>query len=307
MDELTMDDLQLVEDTQAAPPALIQVAQLPIIIQHLEIKAAEVAEKTRQAMSLAVSPETLVDVKKVRADLNKDLDELEAQRKAVKNAVMAPYEDFEAIYRRCIKIPFENANRDLGSKILDVEQGIIGACRDELIAFFTEQAEGEGIPWLTWDRLGLRITLTEARQKTHPKLEKTIRDFIAMKAAAVRSISTMPDAEEIMVEFKKSMSMADAVQTVAERHKQMEAERKRRAEWEAKQAADREAAEKAHAAAAAAASAHVAAPAPAPVTAPAAPEKVYKLNFSVRGTKAQLVDFKKFFVAYCEERGLSYE
>ena len=278
---------------------LIQVAQLPIIIQHLEAKSAEIREKTQQAMALAVSPETLADVRKVRSDLNKDRNDLEDSRKAVKKAIMAPYEEFEAYYRKYITIPFQEADKDLGSKIWEVEQGIIGACTQEMKAFAAELIQAEHLSdWLTWDRLEVRINLTEAKQKTHKKLRESIACKVTNIGNDVTAIADHEDAEEIMAEYKQCLNLGQAMGIVQDRHKRIAQERERKVEWQVQKAAEAEAAAKVEAAAA-----PVSAPIPAPAAAPADPGKVYQCRFTVHATKDQLRKLKDFL----KSEGIRYE
>ena len=278
---------------------LIQVAQLPIIIQHLEAKSTEIQEKTQQAMSLAVSPETLTDVRKVRSDLNKDFKDLEDSRKAVKKAIMTPYEEFESFYRKYITQPFQEADRDLGSKIFEVEQGIVGACLEEMQAFAAELIQAEHLDdWLTWDRLDVRITLTDAKQKTHKKLRESIVCKVTNIGNDVTAIADHEDAEEIMTEYKRCLNLGQAIGIVQDRHRRINQEREKKEAWKAQKAAEAEAAARVEAAAA-----PVHAPIPAPVAAPADPDKVYQCRFTVHATKAQLKKLKDFL----NMEGIRYE
>lgn len=69
---------------------LIQVKQLPVIEERLRTLKEATERRAAEAMSLAVSDETLTAVKDVRAELNRDFTEFENRRKAVKAAIMAP-------------------------------------------------------------------------------------------------------------------------------------------------------------------------------------------------------------------------
>ena len=63
---------------------LIIVKQLPIIEEKLKSLSLEIDEKVEYATSLVVCDDTVKEVKKVRAELNADFKDLEAQRKMVK-------------------------------------------------------------------------------------------------------------------------------------------------------------------------------------------------------------------------------
>ena len=75
-------------------------------------------------------------VKEVRANLNKDFKELEQQRKDVKTAVLAPYEQFENIYKECVTDKFKSADKDLKDKIDAVESDLKAQKQQEIKEYF---------------------------------------------------------------------------------------------------------------------------------------------------------------------------
>ena len=104
-------------------------------------------------------------------------------------------------------------------------------------------------------------------------------------------ISGMDDAEEIMVEFKRTLDAPVAISTVQERHRRIEAEKEAQALREAQRAREAEAV------------ARVEAVAPPAIEPPAESEKVYRCSFSVVATKAQLKKLKDFMI----QEGIRYE
>lgn len=185
---------------QLASTDLIQVVQLPVIEERLRSMKETVERQTTDAMALVVNDNTLTQVRKVRADLNKTFTDLEEQRKAVKKAVMGPYEAFEAVYKECITEPFKNADAVLKEKVSEVENGIKAECEAKMREYFSELCVAERVDWLKFEWVGLKITLDVARQKSHAKLREQIAGFVVGVVQAVNSISKMEDAEEIMAE-----------------------------------------------------------------------------------------------------------
>lgn len=278
---------------------LIRVVQLPVIEERLRAMKEQVDVRVRDALSLACTDETLSAVKTARADLRKEFDALEEQRKAVKKSVLGPYEQFEAVYRECVSDTYTMADRELKGKISAVEDGIKSACEAELKAYFDELAAAEHVEWLTWDRLGLKIDLTSARQKSHAKLREKVAEFVCGVAQCVDTISRMDDADEIMAEFRQCLSIGQALAIVQERHQRIEVERRAAEERKAVMDAQRSAVEKVEAAVPPV----VVAP---PVSAPAPAqeeETVYRCSFTVRATKAQLKKLKDFMI----QEGIRYE
>ena len=82
---------------------LIVIKQLPVIEERLRELSTEIDEKINVALALECTEDSYKDVKKARAELKKQFDELESKRKDVKNAVLTPYNNFEEIYKVCIR------------------------------------------------------------------------------------------------------------------------------------------------------------------------------------------------------------
>lgn len=280
---------------------LIRVVQLPVIEERLRAMKEQVDARVNEALSLACTDETLTAVKAARADLRKDFDTLETERKAVKAAVLGPYEAFEKIYRECVSDTYKQADAELKKKIDAIEDGIKSACEAELKAYFAELTAAEHVEWLTWDRLGLKIDLTSARQKSHTKLRDRVAEFVCGVAQSVETISNMEDAEEIMAEFRQCLSIGQAIGIVQERHQRIEAERRAAEARKAAMEAQRSAVEKVEAAAPPV----VAAP---PVAAPAEeqacdPGEILRCTFTVLATREQLKRLK----AFLNQEGIRYE
>lgn len=284
---------------QLACTDLIQVVQLPVIEERLRSMKAQVEQQTAAAMALVCTDENLAQVRAVRADLNNTFKDLEEQRKAVKKAIMGPYEAFEKVYKECITEPFKNADAVLKEKVSEVENGVKAECEAKMREYFSELCVAERVDWLKFEWVGLKITLDVARQKSHAKLREQIAAFVVGVAQAVNTISKMEDAEEIMAEYRHCLDMGRAIGIVQDRHQRIEEERQAAEARRAAQEAQAAAVQKVEA---------VAQPAvqEPPVAAPVPQqenEKVYKCSFTVRATKAQLKRLKEFMI----QEGIRYE
>ena len=94
---------------------LIIIKQLPQIEEHLKELSTEVDKKVENAKGLICTEENVKTIKQVRADLNKEFKEVEKQRKEVKEKVLAPYMQFEMIYKEYIS-EYRSADNDLKKK-----------------------------------------------------------------------------------------------------------------------------------------------------------------------------------------------
>lgn len=220
---------------------LIQIVQLPIIAEQLRSQKEDWDRRVKEAMSLVCTEETVQTVKKERADLNKEFTWLEAQRKAVKSAIMKPYEDFEAVYKECVSDAYKIADAAMKEKISDVESEQKRRCEEGLRTYFEELREVHRLDWLTYEQAGIKVDMPSAKAKTPIKLRKQLAEFVVRVNDGVNLINSMDGSEEIMVEFCRTLDAAQAIGTVRERHRRIEEERAARESREAARAAQEEA------------------------------------------------------------------
>lgn len=223
---------------------LIRVTQLPVIEEELRALKETVDNRIAEALALVCTEETVQTVKSERTQLRKDFEALEAQRKAVKAAVLGPYERFEGIYKECVSDSYKKADAALKGKIDETEAEIKRRCDESLREYFAELCEVNHLDWLEYERAGIKVDMASAKAKTPTKLRKQVAEFVAYVNESVNLIADMDDAEEIMVEFIRSLDVGQAIGTVQDRHRRIEAERAAKEEREAAQKADIEAVER---------------------------------------------------------------
>lgn len=214
--------------------ALILVKQLPVIEEHLLSLAGAIDQQVDAALSLACTESTVKDVKRVRADLNKQFAALEEQRKAVKAAVLGPYEQFQQVYDKCVSTKFKLADENLKNKINDVEDVLRDQKEANIREYYIEKAASLHISEteIPFERASIKITLSAS--------EKSLRDacdtFLNRIAEDLAMIEQQEYRDEILVAFRQCLSGAQAVTTVLNYHRQIEEEQERaakRAEAEA--------------------------------------------------------------------------
>lgn len=197
---------------------LIVLEQLPVIKQQLELLKQDVERKVADAMAMSVTPETYKSVKKVRAQLNKEAKDWDNRRKEVKSKIMAPYMEFEKVYKDCVADRFQTADKTLREKIGEVESALKENKQAQVKAYFQEYAaaraqEGYDLKWLTFSRMGLKVNMSVSLKA----LKELVRSFVDEVAGNTNMISSHEYGSEIMVEYKKSLDAAQAVTTVTAR------------------------------------------------------------------------------------------
>lgn len=263
--------------------SIIELQQVPVIIERLQLVKSEVINKTTEACALVCTDETYKDIKKVRAELTKQFKALEEQRKALKSAIMKPYEEFERVYKECITIPFTSADSELKEKIAEVENGLKAEKAAQVRAFYDELVSCVSVPWLKTIEYNPEISLSVSVKK----LKEETSAYVNRICADVRTINTLEYAPEIIVEYRANgFNIAAAIATVNERHAAIEAQ----AQAEAAAALLREEEEKHAAEVINTAEAER----PAEVITEPPQQSIYETRFFVRGTIEQLKALKEF-------------
>lgn len=264
---------------------IIQVKQLPIIVEQLHEVKAEVTAKVEQALSLVCTEDTVKDVKKVRSELNKELKDYEERRKAVKKAIMTPYEQFETVYKDCISDTYKKADTELKGKIDSVENELKEQKKAEVKGYFDEYLTATGIDFVTFENANINVTLSASMKS----LKEQARAFIDKIVDDLNVINTQEHKDDILYEYKASLNVSAAITTVTNRYKAIEAAKAREEERRAREQAEAESAAKVEEVVEA-----VAPPTVETIAPPVEEEKTYTLKFTVRGTMPRLKALKEF-------------
>ena len=190
-------------------------------------------------MALICTEETYKDVKKVRSDLNKEYQELEKRRKEVKAQILKPYEQFETVYRECAGDLYANADKQLQFKIAEVENGLKAQKAEALEKYFDEYRESVGIAsdFVTIEDAGIRVGLSDSLTS----LKKKAKEFLDRIRSDLDAMNGLEYQDEVLVEYRKSFNLSQAMTTVDNRNKLIAAEAERRRAEAERQAAQRDA------------------------------------------------------------------
>ena len=284
--QISLDDLEVPEDKPQE--SLIVIRQLPIIEERLQSMKAEIETAVKNALSLAVTEDTVKEVKKVRADLNARYKELEKQRIAVKTAILEPYHDFEQTYADCVTNVFTPADKQLKEKIDSVEDGIKARKMEAVRKYFEEYRASIGLdPELAdFSAFGVKPTLST----TEKWLRTQAQQFLDIMKQDVTAIGGMENADEILAEYRKTRRLSEAVATVNDRHARIAEEKKRRELMEQEEARIREETARAEALVAEAIQEHP----PVPETPPVAVSEAVAANAETTAPELPFVEFRVY-------------
>lgn len=268
----------------------VTIQSLPQITESLKELKSKIEERTAIASQVVVTEENFKEIKKLRAELNKEFAAAETDRKALLKQISEPIDSFKKTYDEFVAQPYKKADSDLKSKIDTVTAALIEEKSEKLKVYFEEYAAEFNISFVKFENLPIKVTqsesMTSLKNKVNEYVNKTVED--------VEAIKHLPEDEqpEVMAEYKKRLNLSVVL---AEYH-----ERKRRAEEEKAQLeARREQAQQE--------SIRIErVMETAPVIVPAEPpkdEKVYRTTFRVCGTKSQLLKLREFL----KEKDIKWE
>lgn len=202
---------------------LIEVKQLPVIEEQLRSVSTVIDERVKNATSLVCTEESVKTIKEIRAELNKDYKEFESKRKLVKEQVLKPYNDFENVYKECISDKFRNADLILKGKIDNVENELKAKKEKEIKEYFEEYKTANNIDFITYEQAKINVTLSASMKS----LKEQAKQFIDKIVDDLKLIETQEHKTEILVEYKQTLNVSQAITSVTNRFKTVEEEKKK--------------------------------------------------------------------------------
>lgn len=203
----------------------IQLVQVPKIVHRLQAVGARVTERLKElgVDTLVATEDTVKSLKDLRAELNKELTEYEAQRKWVKEGVLNPYNEFEAIYKAEIAEKYKTAIDTLKTKIETVEAKVKAEKRNRIKLYFDELCTAEGLDFVPFEKAVPEVNLSTSEKK----YKEQCAEFVSKVQDDLNLIRTEEHQVEILAEYKKSLNSALAITTVRQRKEAEKAEAER--------------------------------------------------------------------------------
>jgi len=190
----------------------IKLVSAPVIeYSILDQIAQEVKEDLAKVDIKAIAPteDSLSFLKKLRAKLNKQLEEFETTRKAIKKAVNEPYDLFNKAYDEKIAKQFKDADSILKTSIDSVENGLKETREMELVAYFSSLIPEE-INFLKFSQMNLKINLSDSMKSLKSEIEK----FVTGVLSDYNLIMTQDNASRILVRYQTTLNASQSIMTV---------------------------------------------------------------------------------------------
>ena len=250
---------------------LMKIKQEAIIEEQLKLISDDIQKRVDYAEKLVCTVDTIKNIKKQRAILRNQFNDLETQRKQVKAEFQAPYLRFEKVYKELISDKYKNADVQLKRKIDNVESELKLQKENNIREYFNEYCESECIDFIKFEQIGLNINLSA----TEKSLREHVKYFIDKVKSDIELIQYEDNFAEIMIEYTKHLNVSRAIIEVKERHKKL-SEIVNGANKNVQNYTNEQQKETLK-----------------------SPEQIYTMNFKVSGTKQQLVKLKQYLKDNC--------
>lgn len=200
----------------------IRCAQPPIIVENIDSVRQNLELLLADISTLPQNDEALKYVKQIRANLAKDFERMEIQRKAAKKQVMEPYDTANEKYQAYVATPYKEADARLKKWVDDYQNGMKQMCEDTLRAYFDELCRANGIDFLPFSYCGVVVDMAMARKKDPTKAIDQIYNCVMRVRSDMDAIIKMEDAEEIMAAYRRNPSLSEVVVAVNQQRQDRE-------------------------------------------------------------------------------------
>ena len=261
---------------------VLSIVNLQQTEQTLKGISERCKERLKLAESMACTEETKQAAKKLRAELNKEFSEYEAERKERSAEYEKPLKMFKDIYNQYIAEPFRNADVALKVKINDVETAQREEKTLEVKEYADELKQAYSLDWLDAERVMPNVTVSASAKS----LKAAVKERLEKIKSDIDCIGVIDDSGEMFAEYMNCLDLATAKIAVEKRRKAVEEAEKAKAAYNQNEGINRQAEEKVD----------MLAP-PTTTEEEKSEEKKYTMTFTVTGTIQQLKAIKAFMIA----------
>ncbi len=197
---------------------LITLTQPPVIdYTQMITEAKEIQNRLANYdfENLVITEDNVKEMKQFRASLKKEFTEYEDIRKKLKEAINRPYLDFEKVYNQEFKTVFSDADSKLKIAIDSIENKQKELKEETIREYFESKVKQD---WVTFEMIGLRVGLSDSVKSLKDKVDV----FIQQVEDDLALIDTQENKERILVEYMRSLNVSKAIATVLESIKREE-------------------------------------------------------------------------------------
>lgn len=160
--------------------------------------------------NLVITEDNIKEIKKFRTQLTKEFSEYEKDRIRIKDEVLAPYAEFDKIYKDQLAKKFKDADAQLKEAVDEIENGLREEIRTEILAYFNELVTSYGIDFVTFEQTGIKILLSDSKKS----LRERVLKFVDEIKSGLDLIDTLENKDRILTRFKTNLSASKSIMEV---------------------------------------------------------------------------------------------
>jgi len=189
---------------------IITVEQAPIIKYDFVEEAGREVEKKILSLdieNIEASEDNFKLLKSTRAELSKDYQIFEEQRKLAKDKTLKPYSDFEEVYKKNISNKYKDADILLKTKVDAVDKGLLDKKISEVKEYFNQL---KVYSFVTFEDLELKIT----RSRSDNLIKGDIHVYLTGIKDALLTIETLDNKDRVLAKFHLCKNLAQSISQV---------------------------------------------------------------------------------------------
>lgn len=174
--------------------------------------------------------ETIQQAKEEKAKVNKFKTQISDYRKNILAEYNKPIKIFEDTAKETEKLLTDTYNT-INQQVATYEDKVKKEKEQEIKDYFEEYKQSLNIDFITFGDTKIKVGISDSKAS----LKKQAKDFVDKVNTDLATIMLQENKEEILVEYKQSLNLNMAIQTVINRHKLLDEEKKKQEELKNKQ------------------------------------------------------------------------
>ncbi len=172
--------------------------------------------------NISFTEETMKEAKDEKSKVNKFKKQVSDYRKNIIAEYNKPIKVFENTAKETEKILLETYNT-INQQVSNYENKQKEIKEKEIRDYFEEYKIANNIDFITYRQVGINVTLSASMKN----LKGKVREFIDKIVDDLKLIETQDHKTEILVEYKQTLNVSQAITSVTNRFKAIEEEKKR--------------------------------------------------------------------------------
>jgi len=201
---------------------LIKIKQLPVLEEQFKKLGEEIDIELENVNNLIVNDETYKDIKKIRANFNKQAKSYDTQFKAVEKTILEPWEQVKKTYKENVALKYSAADKTLKNKISSIENELKESKEKEIVIYFEKYIAEKNLDFIQLSNIELNINISTSLKK----LKEQVKTFVDKTISDLQLIENLEHKAEIMVEYKRTLDINNSIVKVKKRIEEVEEQQK---------------------------------------------------------------------------------